>query len=70
MEKYERKYLSWQIAHQVVEIAEREGKAIVVENLERIPKGRRGDGMPKLRQKLQKLLFYTRDSGKSEPATQ
>ena len=52
-----REYLSWQIAHQVVEIAKREGKAIVVENLEKIPKGRRGDGMPKLRQKLQKWIY-------------
>jgi IS605 OrfB family transposase len=52
-----REYLSWQIAHQVVEIAKREGKAIAVENLEKIPKGRRGDGMPKLRQKLQKWIY-------------
>ncbi len=52
-----REYLSWQIAHWVVEIAKREGKAIVVENLEKIPKGRRGDGMPKLRQKLQKWIY-------------
>ena len=52
-----REYLSWQIAHQVVEIAKSEGKAIVVENLEKIPKGRRGDGMPKLRQKLQKWTY-------------
>ena len=52
-----REYLSWQIAHKVVEIAKREGKAIVVENLEKIPKGRRGDGMPKLRQKLQKWIY-------------
>jgi IS605 OrfB family transposase len=52
-----REYLSWQIAHQVVEIAKKEGKAIVVENLEKIPKGRRGDGMPKLRQKLQKWIY-------------
>jgi IS605 OrfB family transposase len=52
-----REYLSWQIAHQVVEIAKREGKAIVVENLEKIPKGKRGDGMPKLRQKLQKWIY-------------
>jgi len=52
-----REYLSWQIAHQVVEIAKREGKAIVVENLDKIPKGRRGDGMPKLRQKLQKWIY-------------
>jgi IS605 OrfB family transposase len=40
-----------------VEIAKREGKAIVVENLEKIPKGRRGDGLPKLRQKLQKWIY-------------
>jgi len=40
-----------------VEIAKREGKAIVMENLEKIPKGRRGDGMPKLRQKLQKWIY-------------
>jgi len=52
-----RKYLSWQIAHQVVEIAKKEGKAIVMENLKKIPKGRRGDGMPKLRQKLQKWIY-------------
>jgi IS605 OrfB family transposase len=52
-----REYLVWQIAHQVVEIAKREGKAIVVENLEKVPKGRRGDGMPKLRQKLQKWIY-------------
>jgi len=52
-----REYLSWQTAHQIVEIAKREGKAIVVENLEKIPKGRRGDGMPKLRQKLQKWIY-------------
>ena len=52
-----REYLSWQIAHQVVEIVKREGKAIVVENLEKIPKGKRGDGMLKLRQKLQKWIY-------------
>jgi IS605 OrfB family transposase len=52
-----REYLSWQVAHQVVEIAKIEGKAIVVENLEKIPKGRRGDGLPKLRQKLQKWIY-------------
>jgi IS605 OrfB family transposase len=52
-----REYFIWQIAHQVVDIAKREGKAIVVENLEKVPKGRRGDGMPKLRQKLQKWIY-------------
>jgi len=53
----QRKYLSWQIAHQVVEIAKRERKAIVVENLEKLPKGKRGDGLPKLRQKLHKWAY-------------
>ena len=52
-----REYLSWQVAHQVVEIAKRERKAIVVENLEKLPKGRRGDGLPKLRQRLQKWIY-------------
>jgi IS605 OrfB family transposase len=52
-----REYLSWQTAYQIVELAKREGKAIVVENLEKIPKGRRGDGLPKLRQKLQKWIY-------------
>jgi len=52
-----REYLIWQTAHQVVDIAKREEKAIVVENLEKMPKGRRGDGMPKLRQKLQRWIY-------------
>jgi len=52
-----RDYLSWQVAHQVVGIAKRERKAIVVENLEKLPKGERGDGLPKLRQKLQKWVY-------------
>ena len=50
-------YLSWQVAHQVVEIVKRERKAIVVENLEKLPKGKRGDGLPKLRQKLHKWIY-------------
>jgi len=71
LEKYERisldkllegssdkkEYLSWQTAHQVVEIAKRERKAIVVENLEKLPKGKRGDGLPKLRQRMQKWVY-------------
>jgi IS605 OrfB family transposase len=52
-----REYMSWQVAHRVVEIAKRERKAIVVENLEKLPKGKRGDGLPKLRQKLQKWIY-------------
>jgi IS605 OrfB family transposase len=40
-----------------VEIAKKEGKAVVIEDLEKLPKGRRGDGLPKLRQKLQKWIY-------------
>jgi len=52
-----RQYLEWQIAHQIIEIAKKENKAIAIENLEKIPKGRRGDGFAKLRQKLQKWIY-------------
>jgi IS605 OrfB family transposase len=52
-----RAYLIWQTAHQVVEIAKRERKALVVENLVKLPKGKKGDGMPKLRQRLQKWAY-------------
>jgi len=52
-----REYLSWQTAHQVIEIAKRERKAIVVENLEKLPKGKRGDGLPKLRQRMHKWVY-------------
>jgi len=52
-----REYLSWQTAHQVVGIAKRERKALVIENLTRLPKGKRGDGLPKLRQRLQKWVY-------------
>jgi IS605 OrfB family transposase len=52
-----REHLSWQTAHQVVGIAKREGEAVVVENLEKLPKAKRGDGLPKLRQRLQKWVY-------------
>jgi IS605 OrfB family transposase len=52
-----RTYLIWQTAHQIVGIAKRERKALVIENLEKLPKGKRGDGLPKLRQKLQKWVY-------------
>jgi len=52
-----REYSSWQTAHQMVEIGMKERKAIVVENLDKLPKGKRGDGLPKLRRKLQKWVY-------------
>jgi transposase, putative, N-terminal domain len=52
-----RQYLEWQIAHKIIEIAKEENKAIAIENLDKLPKGKRGDGFAKLRQKLQKWIY-------------
>jgi IS605 OrfB family transposase len=52
-----RQYLEWQIAHKIIEIAKKENKAIAIEHLDKIPKGKRGDGFAKLRQKLQKWIY-------------
>jgi IS605 OrfB family transposase len=55
--KNQREYISWNIARQVVEKVLENGKAIVVEDLQRLPKGKRGDGLAKLRRKLQKWSY-------------
>ena len=52
-----RQYLEWQIAHKIIEIAKEENKAIAIENLEKLPKGKRGDGFAKLRIRLQKWSY-------------
>jgi len=52
-----RQYLEWRIAHQIIEIAKKENKAIAIENLDKLPKGKRGNGFAKLRQKLQKWIY-------------
>ena len=52
-----RQYLEWQIAHEIIKIAKEERKAIAIENLQKLPKGKRGDGFAKLRQKLQKWIY-------------
>jgi IS605 OrfB family transposase len=52
-----RRYLEWQIAHKIIEIAKRESKAISIENLQKLPKGKRGDGFAKLRRRLQKWSY-------------
>ncbi|ACD65987.1 transposase [Sulfurihydrogenibium sp. YO3AOP1] len=52
-----RQYLEWQIAHKIIEIAKRENKAISIENLQKLPKGKRGDGFAKLRRRLQKWSY-------------
>jgi len=52
-----RQYLEWQIAHEIIKIAKEENKAIAIENLEKLPKGKRGDGFAKLRIRLQKWSY-------------
>jgi transposase, IS605 OrfB family, central region len=52
-----RQYLEWQIAHKIIKIAKEESKAIAIENLKKLPKGKRGDGFPKLRGRLQKWSY-------------
>jgi transposase, putative, N-terminal domain len=52
-----RQYLEWQVAHKIIEIAKEENKAIAIENLEKLPKGKRGDGFVKLRIRLQKWSY-------------
>jgi IS605 OrfB family transposase len=52
-----RQYLEWQIAHEIIKISKEENKAIAIENLQKLPKGKRGDGFPKLRRKLQKWSY-------------
>jgi IS605 OrfB family transposase len=52
-----RQYLEWQVAHRIIELAKAERKAIAIENLKKLPKGRRGDGFAKLRSKLQKWSY-------------
>jgi IS605 OrfB family transposase len=52
-----RQYLEWQVAHRVIELAKKENKAIAIEDLKRLPKGKRGDGFAKLRSRLQKWCY-------------
>ncbi|MBX0310362.1 MAG: IS200/IS605 family accessory protein TnpB-related protein, partial [Sulfurihydrogenibium sp.] len=52
-----RQYLEWQVAHEIIKIAKEENKAIAIENLKKLPKGKRGDGSPKLRGRLQKWSY-------------
>ncbi|GBD40067.1 hypothetical protein HRbin37_02355 [bacterium HR37] len=53
----QRDYLTWQIAHKVVEIAKEKNKAIVIEKLSTIDKGKKGDGNKILRKKLQQWVY-------------
>jgi len=52
-----RQYLEWQVAHKIIELAKKEKKAIAIEDLKKLPRGKRGDGFAKLRSRLQKWSY-------------
>ena len=55
--KTQRQNLLWEMAHKIVEIAKNRGRAIAMENLKKLPKGRRGDGRGKLRRRFQHFIY-------------
>jgi IS605 OrfB family transposase len=48
-----KEYEEWLIAHEIVRFAKEKGKAIAIEDIKKLPKGKRGDGKAKLRKILQ-----------------
>jgi IS605 OrfB family transposase len=48
-----KEYEEWLIAHEVVKFAKEKNKAISIEDIKNLPKGKRGDGKAKLRKILQ-----------------
>jgi len=53
----QREYISWQTAHQIIETAIIQNKAIAIEKLEKIPKGTKGDRNKKLRRIKQQWIY-------------
>jgi IS605 OrfB family transposase len=52
LSKNAKDHQEWILAHQIVDLAIEKGKAIAIENLEKLRKGMRGDGKAKLRKIL------------------
>jgi len=55
--KNRKEYEEWLVAHKVVSIAKEKNKAIVIEDINNLPKGKRGDGRRKLRKILSKFSY-------------
>ncbi|RUM48781.1 MAG: transposase [Hydrogenothermus sp.] len=55
--KNQREYISWQIAHQIVETAIIQDKAIAIERLKGLHKGKKADGNKKLRKIKQQWIY-------------
>jgi hypothetical protein len=52
-----KEYEEWLIAHEVIRFAKEKNKAIAIEDIKKLPKGKRGDGKAKIRKILQ-FFFY------------
>lgn len=52
-----REHLAWEAAYRMVRLALERKKAIAIEDLRRLPKGQRGDGLPKLRARFQEWAY-------------
>jgi hypothetical protein len=52
----------WILAHQLLDIAIQKNKAIAIENLKKLKKGKRGDGKAKLRKRLYQVAKTTLQS--------
>jgi IS605 OrfB family transposase len=48
-----KEYEEWLIAHEIIKFAKEKNKAIAIEDIKNLPKGKRGDGKAKLRKILQ-----------------
>jgi len=55
--KNRKDYEEWLVAHRVISIAKDKNKAIVIEDINSLPKGKRGDGRRKLRKILSKFSY-------------
>jgi IS605 OrfB family transposase len=48
-----KEYEEWLVAHEIVRFAKEKERAIAIEDIQKLPKGKRGDGKAKLRKILQ-----------------
>jgi len=55
--KNRKEYEEWLVAHKVISMAKDKNKAIVIEDINNLPKRKRGDGRKKLRKVLQKFSY-------------
>jgi hypothetical protein len=54
-----KEYEEWLIAHEITRFAKEKNKAIAVEDIQKLPKGKRGDGKAKFRKILQFFSYPT-----------